>query len=328
MARRRPDRLGRQWQHCHGAPRGCGRDPHPKARGRRRRNSQAPHEVTDARTWRRTRPRTRLPTGRPVWAACTRPSPGLSLNKRVCTATRTHAHTRTQAHTYMHSHIHTHTHVHTYMHHTHLCAHMHRCTHSHTYSRAHTRTHMNSHTRTHSRAHAQMHVLTHTHTRTLACTRTHPHTCRDARTHTRTLLPSSRWLHVASTSPEAESSTCAVAGQAPHPLCSVSLAQNLGQHPTSEEPAGEARGGPRGQRRVRGRVHCGRAGGCTSPQRGSGAGELCSLSARPCDTQQSRPGAWGQGRPPRSPRAVGSRGRVPWPPGQACFSMGLSIFLA
>lgn len=76
------------------------------------------------------------------------------------------------------------------------------------------------------------------------------------------------------------------------------------------------------------RVHCGRAGGCTSPQRGSGAGELCSLSARPCDTQQSRPGAWGQGRPPRSPRAAGSRGRVPWPPGQACFSMGLSIFLA
>lgn len=56
---------------------------------------------------------------------------------------------------------------------------------------------------------------------------------------------------MASMSPEAESSTCAVAGQAPHPLCSVSLAQNLGQHPTSEDPAGEARGGPRGQRRVR-----------------------------------------------------------------------------
>lgn len=245
-----------------------------------------------------------------------------------------HAHTRTHTHSGTHIHALTHTHAHSRAHihasHTlmraHAQMHTHVLTRTHTYTHELTYTHAHTHALTRTCTGARTHA--HTYTCTLACTRTHPHTCRDARTHTRTLVPSSRWLHVASMSPEAESSTCAVAGQAPHPLCSVSLAQNLGQHPTSEDPAGEARGGPRGQRRVRGRVHCGRAGGCTSPQRGSGAGELCSLSARPCDTQQSRPGAWGQGRPPRSPRAAGSRGRVPWPPGQACFSMGLSIFLA
>lgn len=195
MARRRPDRLGRQWQHCHGAPRGCGRDPHPKARGRRRRNSQAPHEVTDARTWRRTRPRTRLPTRRPVWAACTRPSPGLSLNKRVCTATRTHAHTRTQAHTYMHSHIHTHTHAHSR-------AHIHA---SHTLMRAHAQ--MHTHTRTHAHVHRCTYSRTHiyTHTRMHTHTPTHMHRCTYAHTHTPPVLevaargqhvPGGRVLHV------------------------------------------------------------------------------------------------------------------------------------
>lgn len=269
--------------------------------------------MTDARTWRRTRPRTRLPTRRPVWAACPCPSPGLSLNKRVCTATRTHAHTRTQAHTYMHSHIHTHTHAHSR-------AHIHA---SHTLMRAHAQMHTHTRTRTctdartHAHIHAHSHAHAHTHTHAEMHVRTHAHSSRPRGGCTwpacprRQSPPRAPW-------PGRLLTLCA---PCPWPKTWGSTRPRRSrQVRRAEGPVGSAVSGRR--------VHCGRAGGCTSPQRGSGAGELCSLSARPCDTQQSRPGAWGQGRPPRSPRAAGSRGRVPWPPGQACFSMGLSIFLA